>query len=79
MSPSLPPLSHLPQVTNEGVASPKDVASAIIKKALELNSRDNMSAIVVALPGAPIPPPGKAEEFLRRQQEEASSIAGARS
>ena len=37
----------------EGCAKPVDLAGEIIDRCFDLQSKDNMSAIVVALPGAP--------------------------
>lgn len=50
--------SHRAQWTAAGASNPRILSGELINQGLQLNSRDNMSALVVCFPGAPKPPAG---------------------
>ena len=45
--------AYLLEKANEGCTKPSDLAGEIIDKCFELQSKDNMSAVVVTFPAAP--------------------------
>ena len=57
------------------MSDPVQLSGALINEGLRLNSRDNMSALIVALNGAPVVSPSEADQ--RKKEREAREAAAA--
>lgn len=78
--PPPPPQTPTRQWSKDGAAklpsSPTTLADLLIEKGLELNSRDNMSAVIVKLAAAPEATPEAVQAWNAKKAETAATTAG---